>query len=90
MPESEEPQEEVDGDEEEVEEEEEVEVEEDTEIKEDKDDNKITLKDVQKLINEAIKGTKKAKRKAPSKGKVGKGTPTNRVYTREEQFEEFY
>ena len=76
--------------EEEEENEEDSEDEEDTEIKEDKEDKTFTLKDVEKLISEAIKGTKKAKRKAPSKGKLGKGTPTKRVYTREEQFEEMF
>ena len=79
-----------DSEEEEEEEVENEEEEENTEIDEDKDDKTFTLKDVEKLISEAIKGTKKAKRKAPSKGKLGKGTPTKRVYTREEQFEEMF
>ncbi len=85
-------EEEIEDDEEDVEEEvEEVIEEEDTEIEDDTDVPKtFTLKDVEKLISKAIEGTRKAKRKAPSKGKKGQGTPQKPIYTREDMFEEMF
>ena len=85
-----------DEEEEEIEEdvEEEVEESEDEENTEIEDDIEVpktfTLKDVEKLISEAIVNSKKAKRKAPSKGKKVKGTPHKPIYTREDMFEEMF
>ncbi len=66
-------------------------IEDDTEIDDDKEEPKIvqlTEVELSKLIIKAVEQSKKAKRKAPSKGKTkGTGTPQNRIYSREEQFE---
>lgn len=92
VPESEDIEEDVEVEEEEVEEDEETEVEENTEIDDNTDDKPqtFTLKDVEKLISKALENSKKAKRKAPSKGKKGKGTPQKPIYTREDMFEEMF
>lgn len=82
---SEEEEEEIEED---VEEDEEIEEEDNTEIDDNTDEPKtFTLKDVEKLITKALENSKKAKRKAPSKGKKGKGTPEKPIYTREDMFE---
>ena len=82
----------IEVEEEEVEEHEEVEEKEDTEIDDNKEEPEtFTLKDVEKLINKALENSRKAKRKAPSKGKkTGTGTPTKPIYTREDMFEVMY
>ena len=85
-------EEKIEDEEDEEEEDEEIEDEEDTKIDENNDDKTkpITLDDVKLLITKALEGSRKAKRKAPSKGKKGKGTPQKPIYTREDMFEEMF